>query len=287
MFRGMCMAIAPALVLLSVPCSAEQASSVSQTIPVSAPVTADLAGKSGAVAVSSVMRVICRSTSMGGTGFLHKSGRVITAAHVVADCEPKQVILITSAGKQIEVAGVVVDSVKDLALLQPAAAIGGPSLAISTKTEIPVGTEVTTWGFPAGYSGVQPLLTVGYLAGTDRLPTPSGLSPVRWVVNAAFNGGNSGGPVLSLDDGSIIGVVSSKLAPIPPVTESALEALSNQSSGFVYTKKLPDGTTQNVSEGQVVAEVLKYLRSQTQLVLGHAVTNQDIRSFLKDRKIDP
>jgi S1-C subfamily serine protease len=287
MFRGMCMALAPALVLLSVPCPAEQASSVNQTIPVSAPVTTDLAGKSGAVAVSSVMRVICRSTSMGGTGFLHKSGRVITAAHVVADCEPKQLILITSAGKQIEVAGVVVDSVKDLALLQPAATIGGPSLAISTKTEIPVGTEVTTWGFPAGYSGVQPLLTVGYLAGTDRLPTPSGLSPVRWVVNAAFNGGNSGGPGLSLDDGSIIGVVSSKLAPIPPLTESALEALSNQSSGFVYTKKLPDGTTQNVSEGQVVAEVLKYLRSQTQLVLGHAVTNQDIRSFLKDRKIDP
>jgi hypothetical protein len=93
--------------------------------------------------------------------------------------------------------------------------------------------------------------------------------------------------VLSQEDGSIIGVVSSKLAPIPSYIESALDALANQKSGFVYTRTLASGKTENISEGQVVAEVLTYLRSQTQLVLGHAVTSQDLKAFLKKEDVEP
>ena len=131
---------------------------------------------------------------------------------------------------------------------------------------------------------VAELETVGFLSGVDRIP---GTSTLRWVVNAAFNSGNSGGPVLTVDDGAVVGVVSSKLAPIPPLIEGALEALGNQGSGFRYTRTMPDGTTVTISEGQLVAEVLNYLRSQTQLVLGHAVTSEDLRAFLKANKIEP
>jgi S1-C subfamily serine protease len=256
-------------------------------LPVSAPITTDSSGRHGAIAAKSVMRIICKTTSMGGTGFLHKSGMVITAAHVVEECKIPDLLLILSSGRRINIASVKLDITHDLALVSPVEKIEVPTLPISTESEIPVGTQVTTWGFPAGYNGLSPLLTVGYLAGTDRLPTSGGLSPVRWVVNAAFNSGNSGGPVLSLDDGSVIGVVSTKLAPIPLSIEGALDALSKQQSGFIYTKTLPTGEKVNVSEGQVVAEVLKYLRSQTQLVLGHAVTSQDIRQFLIKEKVEP
>jgi S1-C subfamily serine protease len=276
-----------AVVLVSSVGFSEQQTKPTQTIQASAPITAEEAGKSGAIAASSVMRVICQATSMGGTGFLHKSGRVITAAHVPAGCQPNQVVLVTATGKTLRVSSVSADSNLDLAVLQPSTSIPGPSLQISARTQIPVGAQVSTWGFPAGYSGVLPLLTVGYLAGIDQVQTSAGRSSPRWVVNAAFNSGNSGGPVLSTADGSVVGVVSSKLAPIPPLIESALEALANQQSGFVYTKTMPDGTKANVSEGQVVGEVLKYLRSQTQLVLGHAVTSEELRAFLKARKIDP
>jgi hypothetical protein len=92
---------------------------------------------------------------------------------------------------------------------------------------------------------------------------------------------------LSQEDGSVIGVVSSKLAPIPPYIESALSALANQKSGFTYTRTLITGKTETISEGQVVAEVLTYLRSQTQLVLGHAVTSQDLMLFLKREGLEP
>ena len=57
-------------------------------IPTAAPMTTDLAGRSGAVAVQSLFRVLCPTKSKGGTGFLHKSGKVITAAHVVDGCGP-------------------------------------------------------------------------------------------------------------------------------------------------------------------------------------------------------
>jgi S1-C subfamily serine protease len=260
---------------------------VTQTTQVSAPITSEQAGRSGAIAASSVMRVVCTTTSMGGTGFLHRSGRVITAAHVPAGCQPSQLLLITSAGVQIKVSTVITDPDSDLAILQPSTPIPGAALPLGTRTQIPVGTEVTTWGFPAGYSGLAPLLTAGYLSGVDRVQTSSGKSSPRWVVNAAFNSGNSGGPVLAIDDGAVIGVVSAKLTPIPQFIESALEALANQQSGFVYTQTAPDGTKTNVSEGQIIAEVLQYLRSQTQLVLGHAVPSDELRRFLTANKIDP
>ncbi len=49
-----------------------------KTLSISAPITSETAGKMGDVAQESVLRVICETTKMGGTGFLHKSGFVIT-----------------------------------------------------------------------------------------------------------------------------------------------------------------------------------------------------------------
>lgn len=256
------------------------------SITVSAPITTEAAGVQGKLAAQSVMRVICKSTNMGGTGFLHKSGLIITAAHVVTGCPQSDIVILTPSGKIFSIKSMKVDAQLDLALITPSETIAGNSLTISQKTEIAVGTPVATWGFPAGYNGFIPLLTVGYLAGIDRIQTQTGLTSLRWVINAAFNGGNSGGPVLSQEDGSVIGVVSSKLAPIPPYIESALAALANQKSGFTYTRTLTSGEKETVSEGQVVAEVLTYLRSQTQLVLGHAVTSQDIMIFLKKEGVE-
>ena len=82
-------------------------------------------------------------------------------------------------------------------------------------------------------------------------------------------------------------VVSSKLAPIPPEVQSALDALRTQRSGLVFTATMPDGTTTDVSQGQVVAHVLQHLRSQVQLVVGKAVRIEDLRKFLKSQKVEP
>ena len=257
----------------------------SQVIPVAAPIDTDSAGRGGEIATQSVVRIICREQNSSGTGFLHKSGKLITAEHVVHGCPNPLALLPTSANVQTSVVGI--DADLDLALLEPKTSINADALSISAIDQFTVGTQVTTWGFPGGYTGSLPMLSVGYLAGIDGLRTATGKVIRRWVVNAAFNAGNSGGPLIHVETGEVMGVVSSKLAPISASTMSALKALENQKSGFMYTVTKPDGTTFQMSEGQVVETILNELRQQVQLVIGQAVLLEDLKAFLRANSIEP
>lgn len=256
-------------------------------LPTSAQVTTDLAGKATVAVKQGVLRIICRSTSSGGTGFLHSSGNVLTAAHVVKGCNVQDLLLVTPAGQVFPATNVDADDALDLALVRPAMALPGQPLSIAPLAPPVIGMQVATWGYPGGYTGLAPLLSVGYLAGTQEFKDQSGTSVQRWVINAAFNGGNSGGPVLSLEDGTIVGVVSSKLAPVPQEIATILELLSKQQSGLTYEGTKADGSKVTFTEGQLIGEVLLYLRSQVQLVIGYAVSPDDIAKFLKTRNIKP
>lgn len=256
-------------------------------LPTAAPVDTESAGKLADAARKGVVRVICRPTSFGGTGFLHRSGAIITAAHVIAGCAPADLVLLTASGQQLGVTSAAADTAKDLALLRPNNPVAGSPLSIAPASGPRLGAQVTTWGYPGGYDGLIPLLSVGYFAGVQDFQTAQGGTIRRWVINAAFNGGNSGGPVFAVEDGRVIGVVSSKLAPLPKFIASILEALENQKSGFTYNATGPDGSTVSFSEGQLVGAVLQYLRSQVQLVIGYAVTTEDLNGFLKAHGITP
>jgi S1-C subfamily serine protease len=254
-------------------------------VQVEATVTTEISGKSAGLAMPSVVRVICPQRDSGGTGFAHKSGVLITAAHVVAGCDLADLKIVVPSGELLSVASVVVEPSIDLAILRPVGELLGPTLPISLRDGLQIGDQLITWGHPAGYRGRGPLLTVGYLAGVDA-PGPPG-SPTQMVVNAAFNSGNSGGPVARVEDGTVVGVVSSKLAPLPPTIESAIEALSNSKSGFQYQASRANGEKESWSEAKVVSEVLKHLRAQTQLVIGYAVPLPQLRKFLEVNNINP
>lgn len=157
----------------------------------------------------------------------------------------------------------------------------------TANAELVIGSQVAVWKFPVGYNNFAPLVAVGYISGSDRGQTDVGLSPVRLVINAPFNSGNSWGPVIDTETGNVLGVVSSKLAPIPQIVQEALPALQNQHSGMTYAAKdVTSGKEITLTEGQIVAAVLDYLRSQTQLVVGHAVTADDLHSFLRTNKLE-
>lgn len=254
-------------------------------IPVEAPVTTELAGKSAALAMPSVLRVVCTKDASVGTGFVHKSGLVVTAAHVVEPCSRSELKLVLSSGASAGVASVSADTRRDLALLKPSSELRVPALPLSEAAVLSPGDQLAAWGFPFGYRGLRPLLTVGYLAGEDQ-PGPKG-SPSQWVVNAAFNSGNSGGPVVRIEDGSVIGVVSSKLAPLPDHIQAELAALAQVQFGVVFDAQIQDGKKTTVSEAQVVADILQYLRSQTQLVVGFAVKLGELRAFLVEQGVEP
>jgi len=262
-------------------------SAASDHLPTAASLQADSAGRGGLQAAASVVRVACTGVPSAGTGFVHKSGWVVTAAHVVRSCGDS-VIVRTAGGQSVSVKAVRRDDLLDIAILstEPKLEVSR-ALSLSTSTTFAIGAQVSTWGFPAGYGGAMPLLSVGYLAGVDQVKNEFGLSPPLWVVNGAFNSGNSGGPVISTEHASVIGIVSSKLAPIPRDVEDALNALGSNRTILMYKRRNPDGTLKDLSEGQVVAEVLHYLRSQTQLVVGYAVSVKELRQFLEANGIEP
>ena len=124
-------------------------------IPVAAPIDSDSAGHGGRIAAQAVMRVICPSINSSGTGFLHHSGRIITAEHVVRGCQ--QTILVLPNSSQVPATVAATDADHDLALLQPQQAINATPLAISDLKSFSIGTQVSTWGFPGGYRGASPM----------------------------------------------------------------------------------------------------------------------------------
>ena len=253
----------------------------------SSQVTADLARHTANIAIPSVFRILIPAKNRSGTAFLHKSGRIITVSHVVEGCSAQEVTIISSRGEKFGVKRIVSDQDRDLALVTPDGKMNAPSLQLSSTDKFAIGLQVSSWGYPAGYKGQKPLFMSGYLSGIDMVEGKDGKNSARWVVNAAFNNGNSGGPLVDLDRGEVIGVVSSKLAPLPEVVERALAALKNQKSNFVFERKLDDGTRVTMSEAQVIEFVLEYLRSQTQLVIGYAGTIVDLRNFLGSQGIAP
>lgn len=244
-------------------------------------------GQSGQMAASSVFRIQCPRKNRHGTAFLHKSGKVITAAHIIEGCRPEEVFLINSKGKKFKIKRIVQNPDIDLALLTPESKLTGNCLPISSDSQFIIGSQVVTWGYPGGYSSDIPLLSVGYLSGKDYISTPSKKRIERWVVNGAFNCGNSGGPLIDVKSGKVIGVVSSKLAPMPEYIKDALEALKQNKNIIVFERTNPDGSKESMSTANVAAEVLQYLKSQVQLVIGHAVVAGDIRAFLESNGIDP
>ena len=201
-------------------------------------------------------------------------------------CCPTDITVVGVNGQQLTVANIVTDAVRPRVALsiQSSKCSGPPPPATD---EFSIGAQVSTWGYPDGYDGLAPRLSSGYLAGVDRVKVPGEKTVPKLVINAAFNLGNSGGPLLEIEKGTVIGVVSSKIAPLPHEIESALAALKSDKSIIAFEKTKPDGTKEKMSGSQVLEEVLQYLRSQTQLVIGHAVMPSDPKVFLKSNGIDP
>jgi S1-C subfamily serine protease len=257
-------------------CIPSRGDDLSNHILLSAPIDATISGKAGDAAYDSVMRLFCINNNTFGSAFIYNKNTAITAAHVVKGCSP--LTLLTHAGTAIPCTVRAADDDLDIAVVTLSKDVPDiKPLSISDTDDVKIGTEVSTWGYPAGYGGIGPLLSVGYLAGLDGIRLENGKNEARWVVNAAFNSGNSGGPLLKFDTGEVIGVVSSKLAPLSATAISILNVLENQKSGFQYNATTPDGKIKSYSEGQIVGEVLGELRGQIQLVIGYAVTAKDLR----------
>lgn len=180
----------------------------------------------------------------------------------------------------------VADPARDLAILTPTEKLAG-GLTLGLDDTVAVGTAVSTWGFPLGYNGPAPLLSVGYLSGfiAYRKDTASTDILKHLVVNGAFNPGNSGGPLFASNDNRVIGIVVSKHAPITPFHVSAIKALAENRSGVTFTATDDKGKQTVFVESQIVADLLQYFRNLAQVMIGEAISVSELKAFLAEKRI--
>lgn len=263
--------------------SRENKSVTGDSTPVATKWLLDAVGDTGRAAVESVAMIFSPKTSQKGTGFLLDTGFLITNEHVVRGCDAGELVVSSSSSTRHSVSELILDEGRDLAAMR----LPLPGGLRIRDTNIDIGVQVATWGYPLGYSGPAPLLTMGYLAGFVA-STPEGWSrPAvrRLVVNGAFNPGNSGGPLFVAGDDAVIGVVVSKHAPMPRSLADAIQVLATNQSGVVYQAVDAQGNTRQFVESQIVAEVLNYFRNMTQVVIGEAIAASELIAFLSENKI--
>lgn len=177
---------------------------------------------------NSVLRVFAVKGQMyaSGTGFVvSKSGLIVTNSHVVHNASEIAVYILLPNGKaaQAHTAKIVYDDYdKDLAILRivaPPPHLPKPFLISETPADVL--DEVVAIGFPSALdrpisvaSNVsQPIVTdSAFIENLDPNVTRGAVSKVgSWLVHdAKISSGNSGGPLLSLKTGKVVGVNTAK-----------------------------------------------------------------------------
>jgi len=239
----------------------------------------DSVGSEGKNTINSVYKIICPKTRKKGTGFLIKEGFIITNNHVIEECNENEIRVFSFRNNEIKLKKVINDKVRDLAILFPKSRLGGGLELIEEKVE--PGIMVCTWGFPLRYRGPAPLLSTGFLAGFS---VDGGVK--KFIINGAFNEGNSGGPLLRAEESKVLGVVVSKHLPLlTPFITSAIRALRENSSGVVFLATDEDGNEKQFVESQLVAEILIRYYEMSQVVIGEAIQSCEVIKFLKENKL--
>ena len=146
-----------------------------------------------------------KTPSGSGSGFFfHRSGLVLTNAHVVGSFLRVTVLVrgvggLESLGLIANVVGV--DEESDLAVVSLATETEYPVLELGDSDSISLGDDVVTIGYPLSpLLGEDIVVTRGIISSKRRI---EGTALIQ--TDAALNPGSSGGPLLALD-GTVIGI---------------------------------------------------------------------------------
>ena len=147
--------------------------------------------------------------SASGTGFLidKKRGWLLTNAHV-ATRSPSTIRVSFRNGEEFEAKRIHVDPLIDLAVLVvPTDKIPSDAVEASLVCEsLPAaGTSVLAYGHPWGMS---------YTASRGIVAGLAWMYPSQFIqTDAVINSGNSGGPLISLNDGRVVGINTATYQP--------------------------------------------------------------------------
>jgi S1-C subfamily serine protease len=165
-------------------------------------------------AVNAVVR-ITNGTSESGSGFIYdRTGRVVTAYHVVSSLTSIYVILYDGRVSRATILGY--SDVSDVAVLKLDISpnIDPPKIADSSKIQI--GQTVLVIGSPGDTEaplGLKDTLTSGIISQVNRyIVVEDRATPNLIQVDAPVNFGNSGGPLFDIS-GEVVGIADARIDP--------------------------------------------------------------------------
>lgn len=257
----------------------------SSNVPTATKWVLDAAGDTQRNSIKSVFLLVCPKSRRKGTAFLLKSGIMVSNAHVVAGCKKEELWAASSLGTRVTFTTLITDEYRDLALLRPSENLEA-GLELGEDDTPPLGTQVTTWGFPLTYHGPAPLLSVGYVAGY-RAVKVEGREVKHIVVNGAFNPGNSGGPVFVSNDNKVVGIVVWKQRLFSENVPAIIGGFANPTgvrTGGSFSIRQADGTLRPVSDQEAIAAVLEEFYETVQVVIGEAISVSELKALLKNKE---
>jgi serine protease Do len=152
-----------------------------------------------------------------GTGFLcHSAGYILTCAHTISLTDKLSAVTPAPLDQfnpvtlqQVQVIALSVaqhDPQNDVALLK---IVNPPPLVMPNKLVVQeegvqVGASVCYMGFPSGHSGLHTLKVSGSIISAKAT---SSAGTRQFQIDAMVHEGNSGGPLLELSTGQIIGII--------------------------------------------------------------------------------
>ncbi|MDR0874716.1 MAG: trypsin-like peptidase domain-containing protein [Clostridiales Family XIII bacterium] len=190
-----------------------------------------------------------------GTGMvLDTQGYILTNSHVVMDGTVNSIKVLLSTGDEVEGRVIWSDASLDLAIVKIEAE-GLSPVELGNSDEVPIGSYVAAIGNPLGLA-FNGSITQGVVSGLDRTITVSdelGSNVIKMEgliqVDAAINGGNSGGPLLN-SKGQVIGVNTAKAQ-----AEGMGFAIPINTAIPIVEKVIRDGSFERVYMGISAADV--------------------------------
>lgn len=152
-----------------------------------------------ALGEESVAQIVVVDAGSSGTGFVVDQDVLVTNAHVLGS--GSEVVARFADGEEVPCAVDDVDESLDLAVL--ACASGDRTVLELAQDRPDLGEEVVALGYPGGEVPGQE--TLALTSGVVSRPTTDG----GYIqTEAALNPGNSGGPLIALDDLQVVGVAT-------------------------------------------------------------------------------
>jgi S1-C subfamily serine protease len=146
-----------------------------------------------------------KSVGKAGTGFfIADDGSLLTAAHVVTGCRRTEILSRRIKTTPADV--IATDPKQDIALLRARHVHPPGTLSLGRSSS----HEMIVLGYPATAGPTIPEETTATLE-NDKFPRPYNAMTdprdVVWIEAAAVTHGYSGGPILDLENGAVIGIV--------------------------------------------------------------------------------